>query len=112
MLLNARKAKKILKIEDFAQNLSTIKGASKPNLRRQLRRLKMYKLVEKVPEGYRITEFGTIEQIISNYIKEYLIKPAIERIEQYAVLLDREIFDKEIFDLTKENQNQQKNNQT
>jgi|YelNatPaOPRAMG01_1025707.scaffolds.fasta_scaffold05930_11 DNA-binding transcriptional ArsR family regulator len=106
LLLSARSSKKTLSIEDIVQNLSSIKGASKPNLRRQLRRLKEYKLVEKTLDGYRISEFGQIKSIIDAYLKEYLIKPTLDRIAQYAEKLDS--------DFTKsaeENQNQQTNNQ-
>lgn len=87
-LLLAKKGKKILNIPEFLQMLAGKPGASAPNIRRQLRRLKELKLVEKLPEGYRITEFGQIKPIIESYVAEFLVQAALERVKQYAEKLD------------------------
>ena len=63
-------------------------GASPSNIRRQLRRLKALKLVEKLPEGYRITESGSIEPILDNYIVQFLVNPSLERIRSYVKKID------------------------
>src|SRR3990172_7946422 len=76
-LLLAKKEKKVLDIPDFIQMLNGKAGASAPNVRRQLRRLRELKLVEKLPEGYRITEFGSIKPVIENYVSEFLVSPAL-----------------------------------
>lgn len=88
LLLVSKKEKKILQIEAFLEKLKDKPGASAPNVRRQLRRLKDLKLVEKLPEGYRITEFGELKPIITNYVSEFLVSPALERVRQYAEALD------------------------
>jgi hypothetical protein len=88
ILLSVRKERRFLQIEDFLEKLKTKPGASAPNIRRQLRRLKELKLVEKLPEGYRVTEFGELKPIIENYVTEFLVVPALERIKQYAEVLD------------------------
>lgn len=88
LLLESKKGKKILQIDAFLEKLKDKSGASAPNIRRQLRRLKELKLIEKLPEGYRITEFGEIKPIISNYVAEFLVSPALERVKQYAEALD------------------------
>jgi len=88
ILLLARKDKAPLEIEHFIQHLKAKPGASAPNVRRQLRRLKELKLVEKLPEGYRIAEFGQIKPVIDSYITEFLVRPALERAKQYAEKLD------------------------
>ena len=87
-LLVARKEKKVLDIPDFLSTLNGKAGASAPNVRRQLRRLRELKLVEKLPEGYRITEFGSLKPVVDNYIHEFLVKPAIDRVKEYAEKLD------------------------
>ena len=84
----ARKDKVPLEVENFIQHLKNKQGASAPNIRRQLRRLKELKLVEKLPDGYRITEFGHIKPVIDSYISEFLVKPALDRVKQYAEKLD------------------------
>jgi DNA-binding transcriptional ArsR family regulator len=88
LLLESKKGKKILQIEAFLEKLKDKPGASAPNVRRQLRRLKDLKLIEKLPEGYRITEFGELKPIISSYVAEFLVSPALERVKQYAQALD------------------------
>ena len=87
-LLRARKERKFLQIEHLIEALREKQGASPPNIRRQLRRLRALKLVEKLPEGYRITEFGSIEPIINDFIVQFLINPSVNRIREYAASLD------------------------
>jgi DNA-binding transcriptional ArsR family regulator len=88
LLMETKKEKKFLQIEHFLEKLKDKPGASAPNVRRQLRRLKDLKLIEKLPEGYRITEFGELKPIISNYVTEFLVSPALDRVKQYAEALD------------------------
>src|SRR3990172_4227832 len=87
-LLLAKKEKKILDIPNFLKTLNGKAGASAPNVRRQLRRLRELKLVEKLPDGYRITEFGSFGSIVDSYIHEFLVQPSISRIKEYAEKLD------------------------
>ena len=88
-LLQAKKQRKTLAVEDLLQHLRDKPGASAPNMRRQLRRLKELKLIEKLPEGYRISEFGNISSIIDSYVMQFLVHPSVERIKQYATELDK-----------------------
>lgn len=88
LLIDAKKEKKFLQVEAFLEALKDKPGASAPNVRRQLRRLKELKIAEKLPEGYRITEFGELKPIITNYVSEFLVSPALERVRQYAEALD------------------------
>ena len=79
-----------LDIPMIAKNLSGMPGASEPNIRRQMRRLKELKLIEKQDAtGYRVVEAGSIENSIKNYIVPFLIHPATERIIEYAHELDK-----------------------
>ena len=87
-LLKSRKNKEFLQIENFSKLLKGKAGASSPNIRRQLRRLKALKLVEKLPKGYRITEFGEIEPIINDFIIQFLVNPSVNRMREYATTLD------------------------
>jgi len=87
-LLKARKEKKHLQIEHFIETLKEKPGASPPNVRRQLRRLKALKLVEKLSEGYRITEFGSLEPIVNDFIIQFVVNPSIKRVREFATNLD------------------------
>ena len=88
-LLLARKGQQILSAEHFAEKLKSKPGASPPNVRRQLRRLKELKLVEHLAQGYRITEQGKLTPVINDFIVQYLVNPSIERVKQYADELDK-----------------------
>lgn len=88
MLLVARKSKQALQISNFLEQLEGKPGASAPNVRRQLRRLKDMKLIEKAGNGYRITEFGDISSIVENYIIPFVINQSVERLREYSKSLD------------------------
>ena len=88
-LLEARKESKIVKMDELLDSLKDKPGASPSNLRRQLRRLKALKLVEKKPDGYRIAESGSIEPILDNYIIQFLVNPSLERIRNYVKEIDK-----------------------
>lgn len=87
-LIKTRKLGKVLEMKDLLDLLKNKDGASPSNIRRQLRRLKALKLVEKLPEGYRITESGKIEPILDNYIIQFLVNPSLERIRSYVKKID------------------------
>lgn len=87
-LLEAKREGAILEMKDFLRSLEGKKGASASNLRRQLRRLRDLKLVEKVPEGYRVTESGDISSILENYMIQFLVNPSLERIRSYVQKID------------------------
>jgi hypothetical protein len=88
LLLEQKIKKQPIFIRDILEKLKGKQGASPPNVRRQLRRLKSLKLIEKTQFGYRITEFSSIEPIINNYLLNYVVNPSIERIKDYAKILD------------------------
>ena len=88
LLLVARKSKKFLQVGDFVTNLNDKSGASAPNVRRQLRRLREMKLIEKVGEGYRITEFGDVSSIVDSYIIPFVINQSVDRLKEYSRVLD------------------------
>lgn len=88
-LLNAKAKKKFLQAEDVADLLKDKQGASLPNVRRQLRRLKELKFVESFPEGHRISEFGAVSKVVDSFIESFLVRPALERLKQYADEIDK-----------------------
>lgn len=90
LLLEAKKTKAELDVPDFLRIMKDKKGASAPNVRRQLRRLKDMKMVEKTAKGYRIVEFGKLEPIITNFIVPFVIAQSTERLIEYARELDKQ----------------------
>jgi hypothetical protein len=87
-LLDAKKQRRELGIAELIRSLPEKEGVSAPNVRRQLRRLKELKMVEKVSGGYRITEFGSIQGIIDSYVIQFLVNPSVLRLKNYASKLD------------------------
>ena len=89
LFVKARKINKPLEIEFIVNELEGKNGASAPNVARQIKRLRDMKLIEKVHEGYRITEFGKIDNIVSNFVVPFVINQSAERLSEYAKELDR-----------------------
>jgi hypothetical protein len=89
IFLNSRKKNTAVEVDFFVDELEGKPGASAPNIARQIKRLKDMKLVEKTHKGYRITEFGKLDNIVSNYIIPFVINQSAERLKEYAKELDR-----------------------
>ena len=76
-------------IDELHNELEGKAGASAPNVARQIKRLRDMKLIEKIHAGYRITEFGKIDNIVSNFVIPFVINQSSERLSEYAKELDR-----------------------
>lgn len=60
-----------------------LKGIAHSNIRRQLKRLKDIFLVEKVKEGYRISENEKLINLFEEKIEKYYLKNIISRVKDY-----------------------------
>ena len=95
VLLKARKRKKFLtakQLEDEVIKCRTktntpLLGIAGSNIRRQLRRLKELMLVEKVNNGYRISEFMTLTELYENKIEKFYLNSISERIKEYLAMV-------------------------
>ena len=83
-LLNARKRRIYLSTEEIQERAD----GSKPNIRRHLRKMVTIGLVEKIENRYRIREFMSLSEILTEYIKPFVIEPAFSRILEYSKALD------------------------
>lgn len=70
---------------EILKALGDIRGASAPNIRRQVRRLRDLKLVDKVPDGYKICE--SIPSVVENFIEPFVVKQSLERLKEYSRLI-------------------------
>ncbi|MDD5417586.1 MAG: hypothetical protein PHW96_01695 [Candidatus Nanoarchaeia archaeon] len=89
LLFNAAKKQKVILTPDVIYknmaNHSVDKiGMAPSNIRRHLKRLKDMKFIEKYGIGYRTCEWMSFEEMVDRHIHEFLIKPALERIKEYA----------------------------
>lgn len=91
LFLRASKEKKFLDINDVYKHVLNINktGVSQSNIRRHLLRLKDLDFIEKTPEGYRLREWLSFEDLIKDLVK-YKIEPTMQRIIEYATLIDKQ----------------------
>ncbi len=82
-----KNAKRSYEVHEIFKELKGEKGVSPPNIRRQLRRMRELKLVEKTYEGYKICE--SFYAVTANYLEPFVIRQATERLKEYAEKLDR-----------------------
>lgn len=64
------------------------KGLAESNIRRQLKRLRDYMLIDKQGNQYRLSEFAPISEIFKTKIVKFLVPQTIERIEEYLEKLE------------------------
>lgn len=84
--LNSREI--INKAKDIRQkNNLTVNGMTDPNVRRHLRRLREYNIIEKIANEYAIYEDLTMSEIFKN-ISNFIISPTIDRINEYVNKID------------------------
>jgi hypothetical protein len=60
------------------------------NILRDLRKLITVGLVEKIDGKYRIRENMSISEILASFIKPYIIDKILNRLQEYAVAIDKE----------------------
>lgn len=90
LFLRMNKEKKLLKPAEIYKNLSNLnkEGNTPPNIRRHLKRLKVVNIIEKYDNAYRIKEWLSLRELVRNHIKNNIIFPILDRIEEYAGLID------------------------
>ena len=95
VLVKAKKQKKFLSTEEIEEHVKNSRkklnlamhGVASSNIRRQLKRLKDLFLLEKVPEGYRITEFEALSFIFMEKIEKFYLKSITDRVREYFEVL-------------------------
>ena len=91
LFIKAAKVKRCLPIEYVYKHVLDLgkKGVSQSNTRRHILRLKEMDFLEKTPDGYRLREWLSIEELFKEFIK-YNALPTIDRISEYASLIDKQ----------------------
>jgi len=65
------------------------KGLAESNIRRQLKRLRDYMLVDKQENKYFLIEHSSLKDIFEKNIEKFVIPPIIERIKEYLDELEK-----------------------
>lgn len=96
-LLNARKEKNELNLEQVKEKVIAIrksanlelKGIADSNIRRQLKRLRELFFVEKNNNLYKIAEFENLKALFEEKIERFYLISIVERIKEYLGQLDK-----------------------
>lgn len=65
------------------------KGLAESNIRRQLKRLRDFMLVDKAENKYCLIEHSSLKDIFEKNIEKFVIPPIIERIKEYLNELEK-----------------------
>ena len=98
VLLQARKGNNALSSEEVKKAVEKLRekeklamlGITSSNVRRQLRRIRELFIAEKVKNKYRIKEFGSVEDAITENVEKFLVPNIMNRIKEYANAVDQQ----------------------
>ena len=96
-LIEARKQGKKLNSEEIRkeaerirrENSLEIKGLAESNVRRQLKRLRDFMLVDKQENLYFLSEFMPVKEIFEKKIESFLLPQILERVKEYLEELEK-----------------------
>jgi len=97
VLIHANRHKENLTSEEIGQRVEEnrkkysleTKGLAESNIRRQLKRLKDYMLIDKSENKYYLSEHISLKEIFTNSIEKFVIPQIIERIKEYLSELEK-----------------------
>jgi len=79
------------KVEELRKTYSLdMKGLAESNIRRQLKRLRDYMIIEKTENKYYLSEHSSLKEIFTSSIEKFVIPQIIERIKEYLNELEKE----------------------
>lgn len=96
VLIEAGKKKEELSSEEIGNRVERLRkkyslnvnGLAESNIRRQLKRLKDYMLIEDKGRNYYLTEHLKLKEIFENNIERFVIPQIIQRVKDYLEELD------------------------
>lgn len=97
VLIEANKKKENLTSDEINLKVSELrkkysletKGLAESNIRRQLKRLRDYMLIDKSENKYYLTEHSTLAEIFKNSIEKFVLPQIIERVKEYLSELEK-----------------------
>ena len=97
VLIDANKHKNKLESEEIGKKAEELrkkysletKGLAESNIRRQLKRLRDFMLIEKSENKYYLSENRNLKEIFETSIEKFVIPQTIERIKEYLNELDK-----------------------
>jgi hypothetical protein len=97
-LLQAKQRKEELHSEEIKNHVMDYRkknslpmlGIASSNIRRQLKRLKDFHLIETNANLYRISEWNSVSEIFEDKIHNFVLKSVVSRIRDYVKKIDEE----------------------
>ena len=97
IFLEAKKAKTLLNIETINNDVIKLRknarlpliGIAASNIRRQLKKLREIHLVEKINEGYRISEFESLATLFEERTEKIYIRSISDRVKDYIKAVEQ-----------------------
>ena len=88
VLIEANKSKEKLTSDDIGKKVEELrktysldmKGLAESNIRRQLKRLRDYMIIDKTENKYYLSEHSSLKEIFTSSIEKFVIPQIIERI--------------------------------
>ncbi len=98
VLIEANKSKEKLTSDDIGKKVEELrktysldmKGLAESNIRRQLKRLRDYMIIDKTENKYYLSEHSSLKEIFTSSIEKFVIPQIIERIKEYLNELEKE----------------------
>ena len=97
VLVEANKTKERLSSDEINLRASELrkkyslgeKGLAESNIRRQLKRLRDFMIIDKTENKYFLIEHATIKEIFEKNIEKFVIPPIIERVKEYLEEIEK-----------------------
>jgi hypothetical protein len=97
VLIESNKTKEKLTSDEINAKVSEMrkkyslpdKGLAESNIRRQLKRLKDYMLVDRTENKYYLSEHSQVKEIFTNRIEKFVIPQIVDRIKEYLSELEK-----------------------
>jgi Mor family transcriptional regulator len=97
ILIEANKTKEKLTSDEIGKRVEELrkkysldmKGLAESNIRRQLKRLRDYMIIDKTENKYYFSEHSSIKEIFTSSIEKFVIPQIVERIKEYLHELEK-----------------------
>lgn len=98
VLIDVNEKKESLSSEEIGSRVEEIRkkysldtrGLAESNIRRQLKRLRDFMLVERQGNNYYLSEHSSLKEIFENNIERFVIPQIVERVKEYLGELEGE----------------------
>ena len=88
VLIRNREIKVFMDSKEIWDLVKDNRDIAHSNVRRHLNKMEKIGFVERTSQGYRLREWLSLEEIISEFFEKYVITQTLERIKEYASKID------------------------